>query len=160
MISERMIAANRTNGPRSRGPRTAAGKASSRRNALQHGLSVPVVGEPALCGMVEELARALVGAGADRVRLGYARLIAEAEFNLARVQYARVSLLNSCLRKVVSPSSVGSVPPEPSSGETFGYDLARTAGVAQKLTRLDRYEARAISRRRRAMRALQILQLT
>src|SRR5262249_52788262 len=39
MTSEKKIAANRMNAQRSTGPRTAAGKERSRRNALKHGLS-------------------------------------------------------------------------------------------------------------------------
>src|SRR5262245_52397253 len=37
--SERRIAANRLNASKSTGPRTAAGKRASRRNALRHGLT-------------------------------------------------------------------------------------------------------------------------
>jgi len=37
-ISERKLQANRANATRSTGPKTAAGKASSRRNALKHGI--------------------------------------------------------------------------------------------------------------------------
>jgi hypothetical protein len=39
MASERQIAANRANAKRSTGPKTAAGKLRSSRNALKHGLS-------------------------------------------------------------------------------------------------------------------------
>lgn len=38
MTSERQLLANRTNGKRSRGPRTAAGRAASARNATKHGI--------------------------------------------------------------------------------------------------------------------------
>jgi hypothetical protein len=59
MTSVRKIEANRHNGRKSCGPRTAAGKATASRNALQHGLAalthrqtvpVPEVGNsPARC---------------------------------------------------------------------------------------------------------------
>jgi hypothetical protein len=39
LATERQIAANRLNAQRSTGPRTEAGKANSRRNALKHGLT-------------------------------------------------------------------------------------------------------------------------
>jgi hypothetical protein len=38
-ISERKLQANRANAKRSTGPKTAAGKAASRRNALKHGIT-------------------------------------------------------------------------------------------------------------------------
>jgi hypothetical protein len=41
MATARQIAANRRNAQRSTGPRTAAGKSTSSRNALRHGLSRP-----------------------------------------------------------------------------------------------------------------------
>lgn len=48
-ISERKLQANRANAKRSTGPKTAAGKAASRRNALKHGITscstdLPVAG--------------------------------------------------------------------------------------------------------------------
>ena len=39
MVSERRIAANRANAQKSTGPKSAAGKARSRRNALKHGMT-------------------------------------------------------------------------------------------------------------------------
>ena len=39
MTSEQKIEANRRNGRKSRGPRTAAGKLTASRNALRHGLA-------------------------------------------------------------------------------------------------------------------------
>src|SRR5260370_19652097 len=39
MVSERRIAANRANALKSTGPKSAAGKARSRRNALKHGMT-------------------------------------------------------------------------------------------------------------------------
>ena len=45
-ISERKLLANRANAKRSTGPRTEAGKAASRRNALKHGILSRVVDLP------------------------------------------------------------------------------------------------------------------
>ena len=42
MASEKQIAANRANAKRSTGPKTAAGKLRSSRNAFRHGLSGPL----------------------------------------------------------------------------------------------------------------------
>ena len=48
MSSNRKLAANKRNGCKSSGPRTAAGKKKASRNALKHGLSAVVHRQPAL----------------------------------------------------------------------------------------------------------------
>jgi hypothetical protein len=169
MTSERMIASNRINGRHSRGPHTAAGKASSRRNALQHGLAVRVLNDTVMCSKVEVLARIIAGASADEVRLGYARIIAEAQCDLDRIQYAKVALLNSYLGQVMSAGesdvilSLQNIDRDFDGDDLSGEDggapgRAVTLGILQRLCSLQRYEDRAISRRRRAMRALVVLQ--
>jgi len=47
MATEKQIAANRANAKRSTGPKTAAGKLKSSRNAYRHGLSGPLLSDPA-----------------------------------------------------------------------------------------------------------------
>ena len=42
MATEKQIRANRENAKKSKGPKTAAGRARSSRNALRHGLSLPL----------------------------------------------------------------------------------------------------------------------
>jgi hypothetical protein len=103
MTSNRKIASNRKNGRRSRGPRTAAGKASSSRNALRHGLAVSVLNEPAMCSEVETLARAIAGDGAHNIQLNHARVIAEAQFDLIRIQDAKVAIMNSHIAERSAP---------------------------------------------------------
>ena len=58
-------AANRANAARSTGPRTRAGKAAVARNALRHGLSLPVLADPALAPEVAALATRIAGEGAS-----------------------------------------------------------------------------------------------
>ncbi len=59
----RMIArwqyTNRLNARASTGPKTARGKARVGRNALRHGLSLPVLSDPAVAPEVAELARTI-----------------------------------------------------------------------------------------------------
>jgi hypothetical protein len=74
------------------GPRSTAGKARSSRNALKHGLSVPVTLDPAREPEVEAIVEAIAGDTADPRVLFQARLAAEAEVDLLRVRRARTDL--------------------------------------------------------------------
>jgi hypothetical protein len=170
MTSDRQISSNGINRRRSGGPRTAVGKASSRRNALQHGLSVSVLNEPAMCFEVEKLARAIAGAGADEAQLSQARIIAEAQFDLVRIQGAKGALMNSHMAELMSSRAVvpgedvtldserGDARVEGDDSSVQGgcapeFAIPPTIEIMRQLSRLERYECRAISRRRRAMRA-------
>ena len=59
-MSARWRYTNRLNARASTGPKTAIGKARVARNALRHGLSVPVVRDPALAPEIEALARRIM----------------------------------------------------------------------------------------------------
>ena len=72
MATDRQIAANRRNGSLGRGPKTSAGKARSSRNALKHGLSIPVNRDKTLRRQIEVLARVLAQSEAGNV-FGQAR---------------------------------------------------------------------------------------
>ncbi len=61
MASVCQIAANRKNARRSTGPRTAASKARVSRNALWHGLGIPVTRDPEVSAEIDRLAAALAG---------------------------------------------------------------------------------------------------
>jgi hypothetical protein len=78
MATDRQIAANRRNGSLGRGPKTSAGKARSSRNALKHGLSIPVKRDKTLRRQIAVLARILAQSEARNV-FGQARAAAEAE---------------------------------------------------------------------------------
>jgi hypothetical protein len=167
MTSDRQIVSNRSNGRRSRGPRTAAGKASSSRNALRHGLAASVLDKPAMCAEVERLARAIAGNDADNFRLERARIIAEAQVDLVRIQDAKVTLMNSHTVGAMSADprhdatrnpqgAAANLEPQSydASGETrFApkFVMAPTIEGLRQLARLERYENRAISRRKQAM---------
>jgi len=141
MVSSRKIAANRRNARYSRGPRTAKGKARSRRNALRHGLAVRLPWSGAIDREVERLAAQIVGPNPDPCRLHFAKIAAEAELELRRVRAIRVSLLASGM-------------PAGSTASMPGQEPHAAAPTLLNLPRLDRYEQRALSRRNRALRLL------
>ena len=135
MATDRQIAANRRNGALSRGPKTRAGKARSSRNAIKHGLSIPITRDFATAGELEVLARKLAQSGIASCR--QARVAAEAELELARARGAFETVL---MRAGISDTWA--------DGADCGPILL---GVLPELRKLDRYERRAFSKRKRVL---------
>jgi hypothetical protein len=132
MTSESQTTANRRNAKKSTGPRTHGGKTKASRNALRHGLGALGPGDTGLSEKTERLAKAICRQDRD---LGYrqALTIAESFLDITRVRAARIRILETS--------------PEPPS-----LHLA-----LPEILRLERYERRALSRRRRAVRTLDAL---
>jgi hypothetical protein len=97
VTSTRKIEANRKNARASTGPKTAHGRARLARNALRHGLSLPVCSNPVLCEEVEALAREIAGTDARAEIQELARRAGEAQIDLRRVRSARYRLLSDAL---------------------------------------------------------------
>ena len=135
MTSERKIAANRNNAKKSTGPRSSAGRAVSRRNALRHGLAASIGNDPAFGDDVEDLAKALSSTSGLQSVSGVAREAAEAQFDLSRIRKIR-----ACLYETIY--FVDGAAPD------------RLAQLNDKLAKLERYERRAFSRRKRALRLM------
>jgi hypothetical protein len=174
LTSDRKITANRMNARASTGPRTVEGRTRSARNALRHGLSLPVCSDPALCEEVEALARDIAGTDANAEILELARRVAEAQIDLRRVRYARHKLLSdalgdhyydsreNALEKLRFISSLArpkapDIPlpvleryltSTPKGPEKFAIILSQEA---KRLLAMDRYERRALSRRKLAL---------
>jgi hypothetical protein len=133
MTSGRKIAANRKNAEKSTGPRSAAGRATSRHNARRHGLATGIGSDPAFRDDIETLAKLLAG---GRENIGeFAREAAEAHLDLTRIRRIRAGLF----------------------ARMRFFDAASTEdlmALAEQFARLERYERRAFSRRKRALRLI------
>ena len=147
MATDKQITANRRNGALSRGPKTAAGKARSSRNALKHGLAIPITRNRATARKIQRAARQMAPSTVgDSIR--NAQIVAEATFELARVRAAFEAVV---ARMSISHTS------NAESGVTCNIGSGKSAApnrTLAELDKLDRYERRAFSRRRRALRDL------
>jgi hypothetical protein len=135
MASDRQIAANRNNAKKSTGPRSEAGRGRLRLNALRHGLAVAIGTDPAFQDDIAQLAEALSGSIGMQNVSERARKAAEAELDLLRIRKIRAALFESLY---------------------FANEAApdRLTELNDKLAKLERYERRAFSRRKRALRAI------
>lgn len=86
MTSEKKIRANRENSKKSRGPRTAAGKEKSSRNALRHGLSLIGRHNPRYAAEIDLNAQRLCEGCDDAELRHHALVIAEAQTVLDAVR--------------------------------------------------------------------------
>ncbi len=146
MTSRRRIEANRRNAVRSTGPRSTAGKLQSSRNALKYGLSTGIANEPGYLDALEKLTRMLAGDTSDLHRLAIARSAAQIELELKRVRLLRTTLLSLARFDLASDAA-----------KRFLTNKETAEPVVQALGRvlkLERYERRAFSRRKRLFREL------
>ena len=126
LATEKQIAANRANARRSTGPKTAAGKRRSSRNAYRHGLSGLMPPED----KINSIGREPTGELASENQLTSAEDLARTQAELIRIRSIRMEQLakvdlNDC-----------------------------TLEELKRLAALDRYERYALTKRRRASQAL------
>jgi hypothetical protein len=176
VTSARKTKANRANARASTGPKTARGRAHAAQNAFRHGLSLSVCSDPALSQEVEALTREIAGTDARAEIQELARRAAEAQIDLRRVRYARHRLLSDALNNPYYESRADTrmkmavisrllqprapdipiaavsafLTSTPRGPQKFALILSREA----KLLAMDRYERRALLRRKVALRAL------
>lgn len=177
--SDNKVRANRANARASTGPKTTQGRTRSARNALRHALSLPVYSDPALSEEVEALAREIAGTDANAEMQELARRVAEAQIDLRRVRDARHQLLSRALSNPYYEARANvreklsvlrhllrhDAPDVPLTGlvkylTTTPEGPHKLATIlsqeVQRLSALDRYERRALSRRKSAIRAFDL----
>jgi hypothetical protein len=177
VISARKVFANRANARASTGPRTTSGKVKVAHNARRHGLTLSVLLDPAHEAELEAMARDIAGQDASPELRALASRIAAAQIDLVRVRRARHDLLSRRLRdpeyryiplaaarkevkflarllRTVGPDapvpdgfeSVLDKPVGPGKFATILFDVSADLAI------MDRYERRALSRRKFAIR--------
>jgi len=134
MASAAQIATNRRNALRSTGPRTAAGKARSRRNAHKHGLysraEPPPPEDAAQIDRLTADCRQRLHP-ADQIEEVLVRRLALTQFRLSRIRILEATLLNSGLAKAKRHR------------QDLQLAIGRAVGdCAGALEKLSRYEAR------------------
>lgn len=159
MASERKILANRRNAQKSTGPKTALGKKRSSKNAFKHGLSLPMcnVGSQK---QLEELSQLFAGDASDATILGLVERAADAQADLARVRKIKTAMLERALMQTQGENAAQTELPDSSrpllTGERDEEQVIVSAvcRILPELTKIDRYEKRAASRRDRAIHEL------
>jgi hypothetical protein len=131
LATDKQIRANRANAQHSTGPRTAAGKLKSSRNAYRHGLSGPMPLDLPSAAEVNFMALELAGEYATEDRLVSAAHFASAQMELLRIREIRTDQFSK-------------------------VDLNGGGNLKelQHLAALDRYERYALTKRRRASKKL------
>ena len=134
MTSERQRRANRNNATKSTGPKSLAGKRRSKNNALRHGFAAARGGSledaEETKALTETLFQSIAGASIDA-----ARDAASAEIDIIRIRKARTAAQSRLLK-------------------TLSLTDVEINTLNDTIRKLNDYERRAMSRRKKAFNAL------
>lgn len=133
MTSDRQIKSNKENASRSTGPRSPGGKLRSRNNARRHGLATRIEDDPESRGGIEDLTVILAAGSNEFERVDQARLLAVSHFDQRRIQSARYEIFLAI--------------DDLKNSEDF-------AKAVLAMDRISRYETKAFSKSKRALRKL------
>ena len=130
MATDKQILANQLNAKKSTGPRTKTGKGRVSENAVKHGLAA-VAADEETDAIVEGLL-ANIHAGQDRSLVARERVleIAEIQSALIKIRAAKTGLLQDA------------------------SDIPALSATLDQYRRIDRYERRALSRRKTLLRGM------
>lgn len=184
MTSARKIKANRMNAQASKGPRSAQGKARAARNARRHGLSVRLRADPSISDEAANLAQKIAGENAPQELQEIALRIAEAQIDLIRIRRVRHNALS---RNLADPNfesrktgrekmkffmRFAKGPALMAPAPDYVLDVINTklqgpqkfasilVDLTNELVAMNRYEQRALSRRKFAIRDFDTLRKT
>ena len=104
-------------------------------NAFRHGLAIAIGSDPSLSQDIETLATTLERGSSGQTAGEFARQTAEAEIDLLRIRKLRASIIKTVYG---NPEAL----------------LGDFSELNESLAKLDRYDRRAFSRRKRALYAL------
>jgi hypothetical protein len=156
MSSAKQIEANRRNALKSKGPRTAAGKARASCNSRKHALSTIRRNNPLFAPRIECIARAICSETDNSGLWEQALIIGECATVLGCVQAERIALIEQLLggttARIPDAQGAGRAELEASQCKPASLRDELAMGLAARdLDRLERYERRALSRRKRAI---------